>query len=113
MWDRWQRGEPMSSIGRHFNRAGIKIPLVAKLSFRPIAQRVPISARASEVEDRSPTWDRGSEMAERRKFTMATQIDVFSCDPQSPWQCGSNENTNRHLRQYCPKGMDISGFSQA
>jgi IS30 family transposase len=52
-------------------------------------------------------------MTGHRKFTMATKIDVYFCDPQSPWQRGSHENTKRLLRQYCPKGLDISGFSQA
>ncbi len=62
---------------------------------------------------RSLTWDRGSEMTDHVKFTMATKIDVFFCDPQSPWQRGSNENTNRLLRQSFPRGLDLSAFSQA
>jgi len=89
----------------------VKVPgkdtatVVAALSQQ--VRQLPVTLR------RSLTWDRGLEMAQHKSFTMATEVQVYFCDPQSPWQRGSNENTNGLLRQYLPKKADLSCYSQS
>ncbi len=89
----------------------VKVPskdtatVVAALSRH--VRKLPVSLR------RSLTWDRGLEMAKHKSFTVDTKVQVYFCDPQSPWQRGTNENTNGLLRQYFPKKTDLSGYSQA
>lgn len=84
----------------------VDAPSVARALARHIRQLPPQLRR-------SLTWDRGAEMAAHRQFTIATNVQVYFCDPQSPWQRGSNENTNGLLRQYFPDGTDLRPFSQA
>ena len=79
---------------------------VAKAMSRQI-RSLPIKLR------KSVTFDRGPEFAAHKKFSIAANVKVYFCDPQSPWQRGTNENTNRLLRQYFPDGTDLSQFSQA
>ena len=79
---------------------------VARAVARKIRQ-LPVELR------RTLTWDRGPEMAQHRTFSVATDVQVYFCDPQSPWQRGTNENTNRLLRQYFPKGTRLDEYSQS
>jgi IS30 family transposase len=91
--------------------------MLAKVSNKDTATVV--AAIAKQVQylprelRRSLTWDRGKELADHKRLALATDLDIYFCDPNAPWQRGSNENTNRLLRQYPPRGMDLSVHSQA
>ncbi len=109
-------GSKASSIGTLVERQ-TRFVLLLKLGNRTAeevrrAMTTRIKTLPAELR-RSVTWDQGNEMALHREFTIATGMQVYFCDPKSPWQRGSNENTNGLLRQYFPKGTDLSVHSQA
>ncbi len=105
-----------SAIGTLVERRSRFVLLVALRGRRPDDVREALAAKIQILPEelrRSLTWDRGKEMAQHVRFTVETGVQVYFCDPHSPWQRGSNENTNGLLRQYFPKGTDLSRYSQA
>jgi IS30 family transposase len=108
-------GDPHSQIATLVERKSRFVMLV-KVSGK--STEVVVAALSKHVRKlpsqlrRSLTWDRGFELSGHKQFTLATQMQVYFCDPRSPWQRGSNENTNGLLRQYFPKGQDVSQYSQ-
>jgi IS30 family transposase len=91
--------------------------MLVKIPGRKTSEEV-TAALATKIQDlpaavfRSLTWDQGKEMSEHTKFTVDTGVQVYFCDPKSPWQRGTNENTNGLLRQYFPKRTSMAGYSQ-
>jgi IS30 family transposase len=108
-------GKDSTQIATLVERTSRFVMLVKMGNRKPgeVAQTLGRHVRALPSElRRSVTWDRGLEMQRHKDFTLASQMQVYFCDPQSPWQRGTNENTNGLLRQYLPKGTDLSGWSQ-
>jgi len=104
----------IATLVERTSRFVVLVPIgVGKTSPRVVDALIAAVHRLPQGLMTSLTWDRGSELAQHRRFAIATHVDVYFCDPRSPWQRGTNENTNGLLRQYFPKGMDVSALTQA
>ena len=98
-------------VERHTRYAAL-VRVEGKDSDSVVSALIRQARRLPEGLMKTLTWDRGQELAQHKRFTIDTDVQVYFCDPSSPWQRGSNENTNGLLRQYFPKGMDLSPFTQ-
>jgi IS30 family transposase len=107
------RGTYIATLVERQSRFVIIVKVADKRSDVVVAALIKAVRKLPTSLRRSLTWDRGAELANHARFTIATDVQVYFCDPSSPWQRGSNENTNGLLRQYYPKGADLSGVSQA
>ena len=108
-----ERGESLKAIGRAFDKQSSSIHFFVAPHRTVVSALIKQAKKLPKELYKSLTWDRGKELTHHRRFALATKIDVYFCDPQTPWQRGSNENTNGLLRQYFPKGTDLSVYSQA
>jgi IS30 family transposase len=107
------RGTFIATLVERRSRFAILVKLSEKRTDVVVDALIKAVRKLPATLRKSLTWDRGSELTEHAKFTVATNVKVYFCDPYSPWQRGSNENTNGLLRQYYPKGTDLSVLSQA
>lgn len=107
-----QQEQPIATLVERRSRYVMLVKVGGKDTETVVNALIENARRLPQELYRSLTWDRGKEMAAHKRFTLATDIQVYFCDPQNPWQRGTNENTNGLLRQYFPKGMDLSLYSQ-
>jgi len=110
---RGARNSPVATLVERHSRFCMLVKVPGKDTATVVAALSQHVLQLPATLRRSLTWDRGLEMAQHKSFTMATDVQVYFCDPQSPWQRGSNENTNGLLRQYLPKKSDLSQFTQS
>jgi IS30 family transposase len=106
------RGTFIASLVERQSRFVILVKIPDKRSTAVVAALIKAVRKLPVALRRSLTWDRGVELSQHVQFTVATDVQVYFCDPSSPWQRGSNENTNGLLRQYYPKGTDLSAVTQ-
>jgi len=107
------RGTFVATLVERQSRFVIIVKVANKQTETVVAALIKAVRKLPVALRKSLTWDRGHELAHHAQFTVATDVKMYFCDPASPWQRGSNENTNGLLRQYYPKGTDLSGVSQA
>lgn len=107
------RGTYIATLVERQSRFVVIVKVADKQTENVVAALIKAVRKLPVALRRSLTWDRGAELANHVQFTVATDVKVYFCDPSSPWQRGSNENTNGLLRQYYPKGMNLSAVSQA
>jgi IS30 family transposase len=107
------RGSYIATLVERQSRFVIIVKVADKRTETVVAALIRAVRKLPVALRRSLTWDRGMELANHAQFTVATDVQVYFCDPSSPWQRGSNENANGLLRQYYPKGMDLSEVTQA
>ena len=107
------RNSQIATLVERHTRYVMLVKLASKETETVINALIKNARKLPQELYKSLTWDRGKEMADHKRFTLATDIKVYFCDPQNPWQRGTNENTNGLLRQYFPKGTDISAYPQA
>jgi IS30 family transposase len=103
----------MATLVERHSRFTLLVKVAGKDTASVVEALIPQVRRLPATLRRSLTWDRGMEMAAHKQLTVATKVQVYFCDPHSPWQRGTNENTNRLLRQYFPRGTDLARYSQA